>query len=120
MNALNESDPNAAGDNVVHLWVPSAEVVTSALAEWLPEHGHAAVPVDKLAVPLPEWRSAARAVGPMIGRPIRTKVDRYGYVHVWIADWPIDEREEELQRAEDRRRAEAMERLLLGGRPGNE
>lgn len=100
--------------DLIRLWEPSVTVITESLAKWLPEHGSVSLPIDKLAVSVDEWRAAARKVGPIIGRPIRTRVGPYGNVEAWIADWPLDAREEDLEFEEQRRRAEAVTKLLFG------
>lgn len=99
--------------DVIYLWEPSVEAIISSLSKWLPEHGSVSLPVARLAVSVDDWRTAARKAGRVIGRPIRTRV-QYQNVEAWIADWPRDERERELQLAEERRRTLAFERILFG------
>ena len=102
--------------DVISMYEPSEEAVVESLSDWLPEHGRVDLPIDRLAFDVEVWRAAARKVGPIIGRPIRTKIGMYGEVSAWIADWPIDDRERALQLADDRRRMEAVSERLLGAR----
>ena len=99
-------------DDVAEILQPRIDRITKALVDWLPEHGMVLLPIDQLSVPVDVWRAAARRAGRIMGRPIRTKVDAYGGISAWIADWPRDEHEHDLQRAEQRRLATAIQDLL--------
>lgn len=61
--------------------------------------GQARATIDALGIPLTEWRKAARAVARDLGRPVQTLVGG-DQVHAVLTDWPADDRESAVHRAQ--------------------
>src|SRR3954451_19601153 len=71
------------------------------------EFGQARATVDDLGVSLAQWRTTARAVARDLQRTVKTLVAG-GQVHAVLTDWPMDERESAIHRAQLRAAVNAV------------